>query len=344
MIKRTIKKIFPVKFSSEQVDKTTELVSGNQHKFFFVHIPKTAGTSFRTSFEINGFIYKDYGGNSKGSSDEIKRHVYEAGDLYEFKKRFNNHKSLWITGHINLAKYIDFVPVSHTITFVREPLQQVLSHYNHYVRYHGFTGDFSAFLDKPYAKNLQSHYLKFMPIGLIGCLGITEHYDQSLALINQQFDLNLLSQKVNINDSKHFTNDTLTSELNDKFVKNNLQDITMYKEALFLHTQRIDLAENNKVWTYGSVGINSNNVLHGCAFQYKSEDPISLVIFINHEPFKTITATNFYTGYPKANFPRGRYIGFHVPLPKYVSKDDEVDVYVEETGQKLNFKTLRTKK
>ena len=344
MIKHTIKKIFPTKSSPETANNDIDLIPVSNQKFFFVHIPKTAGSSFRTSFEESTFTYKDYGKKSSSSSDDIKRYVYELSDLYGFKKRFNKHQCLWITGHVNLAKYIDFIPISHTVTFLREPLQQVLSHYNHYVRYHNFTGDFSAFLDKPCAKNLQSRHLKFMPLGLIGCLGLTEYYDQSLTLINQQFGMDLLSEKVNINDSKHFTGDTLTDELNDKFVKNNLQDITMYKEALFLHTQRIDLEENNKAWTYGCVGINANNVLHGCAFQYKSDDAISLVIFINKKPFKTVTANNFYTGYPKANFPRERYIGFHVPLPKYVSKDDEIDVYVEETGQKLNFIALNPKK
>ena len=344
MIKRTIKKIFPTKFSPEAANNDIDLIPVSNQKLFFIHIPKTAGTSFRTSFEESTFTYKDYGKNSSSSSDDIKRYVYELSDLYGFKKRFNEHQSLWITGHVNLLKYIDFVPVSNTITFVREPLQQVLSHYNHYVRYHGFTGDLSAFLDKPYAKNLQSRHLNFMPISLIGCLGITESYDQSLTLINQQFNLDLLSEKTNINNNKHFTDKSLDDALNDKFIKSNSKDIAMYQEALFLHEQRMDLDANNKVWTYGCVDINRHNLLHGCAFQYKSDDAISLVININDKPFKTIVANGFYAAYSKANFPRERYIGIHFPLPKDVSKDDEVDVYVEETGQKLNFIALKPKK
>lgn len=344
MIKRTIKKIFPTKFSPETANNDIDLIPVSNQKMFFIHIPKTAGSSFRTSFEESTFTYKDYGNNSSSSSDDIKRYVYELSDLYGFKKRFNEHQCLWITGHVNLAKYVDFVPISHTVTFVREPLKQVLSHYNHYVRYHNFTGDLSAFLDKPYAKNLQSRHLNFMPLGLIGCLGLTEYYDQSLALINQQFGLDLLSEKVNINNNKHFTEKSLDNALNEKFVNNNRQDLAMYAEALFLHEQRMELKESNKGWTYGCMAINPNNLLHGCAFQYEQVDPVSLIIHINKQPFKTIVAKSFYNAYSKANFPRERYIGIHFPLPKDVSKNDEVDVYVEETGQKLNFIALKPKK
>ncbi len=337
MIRRVIKKILPAK---AELNNKNVLASVEQ-RLFFVHIPKTAGSSFRTSFESSTVTYKDYGNNSKSTTNEVQANIHDKKDFYALNTLLNQHNYAWLTGHVPLAKYINFVPVTHTISFVREPLEQVLSHYNHYVKHHGFKGDLSAFLDKPFAKNLQSKCLDFMPLGLLGCLGITEYYDESLALINAQFSLNLPIKKVNVNKTKKFTAELVDAKLKNKFVKNNRLDIAMYNEAKFLHLQRVKLSQENKTWTYGCAAVNQQMVVHGCAFQHKNEQAVSLVVHINDQPFKTIVAKGFYAALVKVNFPRDRYIRFSVPLPKDISSEDVIDVYVEETRQKLNFKPLK---
>ncbi len=337
MIKNVIKRILS---TTLEFIKSKKLKASGQ-VLFFVHIPKTAGSSFRGAFEKSAITYKDYGNNSKSTTKEVQEIVYDKKDFYALKSKINQHQTVWLTGHVPLAKYVNFVPVTNTISFVRKPLEQVLSHYNHYIKHHGFKGDLNAFLDKSFAKNLQSKFLDFMPLSLIGCLGITEYYDDSLLLINAQFGLNLPIIKVNVNKTKIFTADFLDAELNDKFVKNNQRDIAMYEEAKFLHLQRVKLSQEKKPWTYASAAINQHKVLHGCAFLHKSGQAVSLVVHVNDQYFKTIIANAFYGILMKVNFPRDRYIGFSVPLPKDITSEDVIDVYVEDTGQKLNFKPLK---
>lgn len=336
MIKNKIKQMFPSRKRVEVRDELTQ-------KLFFVHIPKTAGSSFRASFEKSSVTLKDYGNNSNSTSKDVQANVHDNKDFYALKTKLNQHKHAWLVGHVHLAKYIDFVPVTNTISFVREPLEQVLSHYNHYVKHHDFTGDLSAFLDKPFAKNLQSKFVDFMPLGLVGCLGLTEHYDESLSLINTQYALALPPKKINVNKTKQFTEDLLDSVLKDKFKKHNQQDIAMYEEAKYLHSQRVILSKESKSWTYGCAAINQHNRLQGCAYQYQSDEAISLHIRINDEFFIEVIAKDFYGAFVRANFPRDRYIGFNIALPKNISSEDIVDIYVEETGQKLNFKPLKVK-
>jgi len=337
MIRNTIKRIFP---SNRNEVSSNE----NGNKLFFVHIPKTAGSSFRTAFENVEHTYKDYGKGSKSTSNEVQLYAYGNNDLYTLKTIFCDNQDAWITGHVNLSKYINFVPVTNTITFVRKPLDQILSHYNHYVKHHGYDGDLADFLDKPLSKNLQSRNLNFMPLGLIGCVGLTEFYDQSLDIINQQYNLKLEVKKVNVNKTKHFKKSTLDEKLNDKFIKNNKLDLAMYEEAEFLHLQRLSLLKRNQPWTYGFAEINQHGALYGCAFQLNYDGPISLSIYLNGVIWKELTAKGFFNGFPKANFPRDRYVGFHLPLQSKVLKEDKVEVYVKGTGQQLTYRPLTIKK
>lgn len=331
MLKTKIKKLLPRKIN--------KIVKGAPQRLFFIHIPKTAGSSFRASFENKSITFKDYGNGSNSTTDQVQESIYDNNDFYALKKQFYLHQKVWITGHVHLVKYVDFVPTSHTVSFVREPLSQVLSHYNHYVKYHDFKDDLNTFLDKPFAKNLQSKFLNFMPLGLIGCVGLTEKYDESLSFINGQFSLELPVKKINVNKDKKFTDDLLDATLHEKFMRNNQLDIEMYEEAEFLHMQRV--AINEQSWTYGYANINQHNLLHGCAFRYQNDKSVLLIVKLNKKPLKTIEAKNFYGAFAKANFPRDRYIGFNFSLPTHIKSDDDIDIYVQETGQKLNYKPLK---
>lgn len=337
MLKDSLRKVF-----SKNVHKISNrsLFEETESNFFFIHIPKTAGTSFRRAFESEFHTFKDYGGNAKSTSNEMKQYIYQEHDIYRLKKIINRYRQAWITGHVNLVKYYNFVPSTNIITYVREPFEQVVSHYNHYIKFHDFKGTFEDFLSKPYSNNIQSKCLAALPLNLIGCVGITEFYDDSLTLINEQFSINLPNLQLNVNKTKEFHIDDL-DDINKKLLlDNNQNDIAMYEEALFLHHQRFELVNKGRLWTYGCVAINAKHVLHGCAYQYQNDTPVKLVININNSQFKTVLCNQFYSAHVRANFPRERYIGFNVNLPKNLSVRDKIDVYVEKTGQKLNFKPL----
>lgn len=332
MIKKTIKQLIALR--PKQYSKICESMN-------FVHIPKTAGTSFREALDRSFHLFKDYGADSEQTSGIVKQYFYGEGDLFTLKGKVLAQQNFCIVGHTPLMKYVDYTPIAHTLTFVREPLAQVISHYNHHVKYHGYTDGFDRFIDKPLAKNIQSRVLKFMPLGLLGYIGLTEYYEESLALINSQFGLELSSKSKNVNKNKALSEVLLSDTQKAQFLKNNQKDITLYEEAKFLHLQRLSLSQKNMLWTYGCAVVNQHRMLHGCAYSYQSDKPVTLAVHVNGKLFNTLIAKDFYGAYTKANFPRSRYIGFNIALPKGITSEDLIDIYVEKTGQKLNFKPLK---
>jgi hypothetical protein len=307
----------------------------------FVHIPKTAGTSFRSGVEDKCHVINDYGINSERTSEKLKEEIYVQRNPFALKVILHNEPSHWIFGHVPLQKYIDFVPVLNTVSFVRSPLEQVVSHYNHFVSHYDFKGEIDDFIKKAGVLNVQHRLLAFLPAGLIGCLGITEEYEDSLFMLNHHLQTDFSLKTANVNAAKSISADNIDISLQKLILSKNQLDVALYTEARFLFNQRLQQLKEKKPWVYACVNVNGNNVVHGCAYFADKDDAVTLIVHLNNKEFKQKKAQEFYKEYTKANFPRQRYIGFRFDLPKYVSDKDSIDVYVEETGQKINYQPLK---
>ena len=110
--------------------------------FLFIHIPKTAGTSFRKSAEIQYRTIGDYGKHSTHTSEVVKKNCYEKQDFYELLCIFEQQNQI-LSGHFLSQKYVGFVDPRHILSFVRDPLEQVVSHYNHSVTHLEYEGNFN---------------------------------------------------------------------------------------------------------------------------------------------------------------------------------------------------------
>lgn len=74
---------------------------------FFVHVPKTAGTSFRKSAEeclgVDAVEY-DYEPTSLETTDIIRRWVYEKNDFFELNNHFQTSCMSFLSGHVPASK------------------------------------------------------------------------------------------------------------------------------------------------------------------------------------------------------------------------------------------------
>jgi hypothetical protein len=205
---------------------------------FFVHIPKTAGTSF-------GFVLENNFGIHHCATTHAGHHVFNQADLAFAKKLFPGLRS--IAGHnlINPSRFS--VPDPFFMTFLREPVARVLSHYAHIDRRHqkhnlpriGFE---EALRTRGELENLQvkklagSRNLDQAKAFLERCsfVGLTEKFDLSLSLLDRvspyKLDLGYRKFRVSKDNSltREIASDARLMELAREF---NQLDIQLYSFA-----------------------------------------------------------------------------------------------------------------
>ncbi len=327
MINIMIKQKFTKLFQKKQPEHTS-----NTDPFVFVHIPKTAGTSFRVAIQQHESVYCDYGKQSEFTSPDVTACLYKLSNFYELKQRILKRKGEALCGHFPIQRFADFAPITHQVTFVREPIKRVISHYNHFVTYNNFEGDLISFVKKH--MNVQSRALHAIPIELIGQLGITECYAESLNLINSGLNSQYVALTHNVKTQNHIDELQLNDELLQTLQHHNQDDIVLYQKAIALHQQRVALFEAQKEWTYIHAKVNDNHVIHGCAFYQRSPDPVQLDVYINGNFIRSFMANQFYGLHPKFIFPRDRYIAFRYEIPKhFIGLIETIELRVVSTQQ-----------
>lgn len=283
----------------------------NKH-ILFIHIPKTAGTSFRMAAEEyyeKSQIFYDYSPHAKETSEGVKKSIYEEQDPYSLYEGyiFKEEKSFFC-GHFSVNKYEALYDTCNVVSFLRNPVEQVLSHYNHHKRHHKYDKDFISFIKEPRFRNLQFKSLQAKMIGMYGFLGLTEEYTRSITLFNHLYDSSLKVQHLN----KKSTSDLLFSDIDKKTLKLiervNAKDIEFYTEVKKQFEVRKFLHDKGLDFTYGYIQKSDINKISGIAFYKDGCEPIKIDIYAGEVYLDTVEAKNLRIG--QRNVPRKGYIGF----------------------------------
>ena len=160
---------------------------------FFVHIPKTAGTSFRKALERNelAHVLHDYGERDPSSDPELMAIDYR--ELTPEHGIFRPEKYNFICGHVSYRKYAHCVSSGSVVSIVRNPIERLVSEFQHSKRHDGFTGGFTDFYTNPaydsFAQDKQSKMLKGLELSHGPMIGLTSHYKYFVELFSSKLGI-----------------------------------------------------------------------------------------------------------------------------------------------------------
>jgi hypothetical protein len=303
---------------------------------FFIHIPKTAGTSFRKAAEeyygLERICY-DYAPHSGETSKIVIQEVYENKDNFSFLKKLNDNSIEFVSGHVHASKYIDILGARNSVVFMRDPIQRVISEYNHFVRNFGYEGDFESFYTKPPFINRQRRMLAGIPYQAIGFIGLTEDYSNSLNQINERYATKIPDLELNKGRNSTHEPYKLDPEVIKKLEILNQEDIDLYRQCVDLFEQRTVLWQAGKSFVHAALQQVSCKSLSGWAYWDNSDEAVIIEILIEGVVLGEAVAKDLRPGILRLGLPRLGHIGFHFQYPNELSVGTKLTCRVKETEQ-----------
>lgn len=303
---------------------------------FFVHIPKTAGTSFRLGARAalgNARVWHDYGETQRETAPEVVCWAYERRDPWRLWRIMDERGVRILGGHVRLEKYAHLAGLRHCFTFVRDPLQRLASEYHHFVRHHGYEDSFSAFYRRQDMINRQSRFLESTRLEALGFIGVTERYAESLTLLNARYGWEIPGMVENLGHAS--VDHVYEIDPDDEHAMRRLngEDFELYEASRRLFEQRWMLWEQARPFVHGVVQQCQTDRVVGWAWWAEDDSPVEIEVWVNEHKVGRCLANALRPGLLRWGAPRGAYVGFHLPLE--AQPGDTVDVRVILTQQSL---------
>jgi hypothetical protein len=304
---------------------------------FFIHIPKTAGSSFRVAAEQyfgSEATYFDYGKGSNETHPDILKFEYESKDRYLAAKKIKKNAK-FLSGHVIYPKYAPFFPAKSVVTFVRDPAQQVRSHYEHFSRLHGYKGSFEDFIKENRFSNMQSKALNGVWTDAIGFIGITERYNESIALFNKYYGTDIKVLDINKNTAKVSGTYTFTESETSLIKKMNAKDYELYNFALnrfSLHKELLD--KELPLVRFGQMNIlpkDKGKQLNIWACCYEQEEALEADILLDGKVVEHIKLSDYRALASERNIHRDGYIGKSYKYPDTFKNGQTIKVVEKQT-------------
>lgn len=210
----------------------------------FLHIPKTAGTSFRVAAEEwfgKRHLMYDYGPQARRTSSIFRR--VETGEV-SWEKALEKVKcARFVTGHFPAQRYHSAFGPEHFCTFVRDPVERAVSQYFHHKHALGYAGNIETFIEDIRFHDQQHRLLLGLPLERMGFVGVTESYPDSLEIFNARFGTSLKIAFHNQRESRT-SEDPLSPELINRIEQLNARDLKLYRLAQEMLERRLIELEN----------------------------------------------------------------------------------------------------
>jgi len=298
----------------------------------FLHIPKAAGTSFRIAAERNAWcwkVYSDYG-DDPGTSRLIKK----CRKLKEYSSIENLvNKRTILAGHFSIRRYGRYYPLENIVSFVRDPIQRLLSHYHYMIRTDRYDGNLETFVEDPSFQNVQSKIFGKCPIEAVGFIGLTEKYNESLELIDKVYALRVPVKLLNRNKEKRKAPYDVEQELIDLIILHNQADIDLYEKVSRLFILRKKIEQSGIEYVYQKLDVIKNNEISGWAINPKISEPVKLDVILNGNIITQLYADIKRTDFNKINVHRNAEVGFRYLHNSRLEPSDNIEIRVVGSSQ-----------
>jgi hypothetical protein len=315
----------------------------------FLHIPKTAGTSFRLG-AVNtlgaSHCHFDYGRRSPETSGLVRDHVYENPDLFRFDIELAKADCRLLAGHFDYSRYGPLFRSDRVLSFCREPGLQLMSHYAHSTRHNGDQRSLAEFLASPSGAGRQKRVFRGIPLEAVGFIGVTDRYDDSLRVLRHDYGLDIEPMRVNANPDKPAEHAYKPPpEVAKAYAAAVAQDTGTYRRANTLLDQRLAALDGGYGYVHGAIQIVNHASIQGFAFNgigNDLEDPVKIELTINDKPSGSSSAAIDRPGLRGVGAPRLGYVGFEFKLHKPLKPGDKAVVRVASSGQVLGRYLMKT--
>ena len=206
----------------------------------FIHIPKAAGSSFRESLRLsigNDNLFPVYPNRKQYVEGAIGEHLTLNDDPISFRQFLSCRRNPWVIGHVNHDKYRDLIPPENTFTFVRHPVDRLVSLYKHKRRHKGLSMSFEEFVDQERVHNIQSKHLPLEYVSKVAFVGLSEEYSASLNYLNWRYGLKLSEVRRQVSPKSQKVD--VPQGLFDKICQMSSEDLAIYNAAKALFKEKI---------------------------------------------------------------------------------------------------------
>lgn len=266
------KYVIPFRSLAERVLDLTVRTQIPKYPILFIHVPKTAGTSFRVSLIKSmgkSRLCFDYRGVSQLLSAEVRAFMIDTESPVKFRRAFDKKAYYALSGHFDASRYSAAFAPENVIAFVRDPLEFVYSAYRHAKRADKTDLTFEEYVADTRNQNRQSRLLACECWPSFGLVGVTERFSDSLNVVNSHFGLNLRERTLNVASQKKggkselFSQRGWSEEFVNYFQSINSTDIQLYESVNTFLDKRIETIASGSPFVRGGFRVNNKQELFG---------------------------------------------------------------------------------
>ncbi|MFO1080573.1 MAG: hypothetical protein U1E23_08110 [Reyranellaceae bacterium] len=199
----------------------------------FIHTPKTGGTSLRNSLlrALPGSArLLDYGANSLDIADDDARAVMALGAspdrMVALRGSLPRDRPMLICGHLPAAQFMAAFHPASVITFLRHPVDRLVSNYRYQLQHAYFAGTFAEFLELPVQRNRQSGHLQGVDLRDLGFVGLTERMPEMIAALSRHLGVSLRMRRDNV--SRRIPRPEVDAATRARILALNQDDLALY--------------------------------------------------------------------------------------------------------------------